>query len=841
MWGNRRLKFAHKLSPIPVATIEHIKTPIFDLMRQFRTPDDELFIKSKVLSNDDVLLNELVISRDMLFIITNVLSKSFFQPVAEIPLINAFIALCESKHYDLTELVKDLAWISENLFHPLPNILPSGKNYKRKERHNSSQQTLFGDFSDDSGIRQVSKAWSREKSSRNSYTINRLNIWDLIFPILSPPLDLNFIEEIDFPEGCSPYPYQRTGIEFLIEHPEALLADETGTGKTVMASVALRILFHQGKVKKCLVVCPPVALNVWDDHLFRWAPELRVTVVRGTPEVREYDWKYPAHIYLTTYETLRSDLSSEIKRKKLFKCPDCATQLQFPQKVDLSDAVFPEYKCPKCNAPLDIEDLPLKMSLLSRDSLKEINLVILDEAQRIKNPTSQRSRAVKKTNPKWRWALTATPLENKLEDIVSIFEFIKPGYIRKDNLTTDLVKGLIKPYTLRRTKKEVKPEMPEKIHSEIWLDLDGEQRSIYNAWEARERKRLEEIGAKVTKMDIFAVIQKLKQICNFHPENKLSPKTEALLEKIEEIADQGKKVLVFSQYKQEGCEKLADLFNRKNFKYVYYKGGMSDAQRKRAEETFKSKDDVPIFLGVLAAAGESLNLQVAKYVIHFDHWWNPARMWQAEDRAYRINSDETVNVYNLWVKDTIEARIHKKLKEKGLLFQKVMGGLSEEIIDEFITIDEWLEIIGVKSINKTKKEPSKKPLIDNIYDMLTNLDPLKFEEIVKQLFYKLGYQNAKTTKKSHDGGIDIVASRLIAGGTEKAIVQCKRTAKIGVDYARALLGVVAADQSISKAYLVTSGIASNECKLFCDRDGRLVLMEGPMLANYIKQFEIKLT
>jgi len=481
------------------------------------------------------------------------------------------------------------------------------------------------------------------------------------------------------------------------------------------------------------------------------------------------------------------------------------------------------------------------MSLLSRDSLKEINLVILDEAQRIKNPTSQRSRAVKKTNPKWRWALTATPLENKLEDIVSIFEFIKPGYIRKDNLTTDLVKGLIKPYTLRRTKKEVKPEMPEKIHSEIWLDLDGEQRSIYNAWEARERKRLEEIGAKVTKMDIFAVIQKLKQICNFHPENKLSPKTEALLEKIEEIADQGKKVLVFSQYKQEGCEKLADLFNRKNFKYVYYKGGMSDAQRKRAEETFKSKDDVPIFLGVLAAAGESLNLQVAKYVIHFDHWWNPARMWQAEDRAYRINSDETVNVYNLWVKDTIEARIHKKLKEKGLLFQKVMGGLSEEIIDEFITIDEWLEIIGVKSINKTKKEPSKKPLIDNIYDMLTNLDPLKFEEIVKQLFYKLGYQNAKTTKKSHDGGIDIVASRLIAGGTEKAIVQCKRTAKIGVDYARALLGVVAADQSISKAYLVTSGIASNECKLFCDRDGRLVLMEGPMLANYIKQFEIKLT
>jgi len=566
------------------------------------------------------------------------------------------------------------------------------------------------------------------------------------------------------------------------------LADETGTGKTVMASVALRILFHQGIVKKGLIVCPPVALNVWDDHLLRWAPELRVTVVRGTQEIREYDWKYPAHIYLTTYDTLRSDLSDEI----------------------------------------------------NENYIKDINITVIDEAQRIKNPEAKRSKAVKKIISKFRWALTATPIENKLDDLVAIFEFVKPGYLKLGDLTPSNAQELIKPYTLRRTKKEVKPEMPDKIRAEIWLDLDREQRKIYDAWEANERKRLEEMGENVTKFHIFGVIQKLKQICNFHPDETKSPKTEALLEKLEGISEQGKKTLVFSQYKKEGIEKISNILNHKNYNFVTYQGGMSDRQRNDIVNKFRNNKEVLIFLGALQAAGESLNLEQATYVIHFDHWWNPAKMWQAEDRAYRINQEETVNVYSFWVKDTIESRIHRKLMEKGLLFQKVVGGLSEELIDEIISKDEWLEILGVKIKRKPDQEDRKDLPVAKIFEILGKINPIYFEEIVKNLFHKLGYQNARTTKRSHDGGIDIIASRAIAGGIEKAVAQCKRMEKVGIEHARNLLGVVAADPAISKAYLVTTGLASPECKIFCDRDGRLALIEGPLLSRYIEEFGIKI-
>lgn len=738
----------------------------------------------------------------MLFSIPEIITKDLFQIIREpkniectniitdqenILIIQLFHALKNCEVLDHTDFLDNITSISNNLFRQLAIPLYRGKRYK-KEKQFSPQQKLFSEFDDNSGSRPISKTWSREKTSPNSFSINRLDIWDLIFPILSPPLDFDFPQEIDFPDGCAPYPYQWEGIKFLIEHPEALLADETGTGKTVMASVSLRILFNQGKVNRCLIVCPPGALDVWDDHLYRWAPELRFTVVTGTKEIREYDWRYPAHIYLTTYDKLVGDLSDEI----------------------------------------------------NSSFIKDFDIVMIDEAQKIKNPDIQRSKSVKSISSTWRWAITATPMENKLDDLVSIFDFIKPGYLKLDGLTSENANGLIKPFTKRRTKKEVKYSMPDKIKSEIWLDLDEEQRKFYNAWELRERRELEELGEKITRVHIFAVIQRLKQICNFQPDKHKSPKTEALLEKLEEITQQGSKVLVFSQYIPQGVDKISQLLTRKNYNYVTYKGGMSDVQRKNVVNRFKNDPDVTIFLGTLGAAAESLNLQEATYVIHFDHWWNPAKMWQAEDRAYRITQEETVNVYSFWMKGTIEAKIHQKLREKGLLFQKIVGGLSEKQIEGLISTEEWLDILGVK----IKKEPAKRPAeglsLEKIFENIGQMDPLHFEDLVKNLFRKFGYENAKTTKRSHDGGIDIKASRAIVGGIEKVIVQCKRMSKVGIEHARNLLGVLAADPTTSKAYLVTTGLASPECKIFCDRDGRLALIEGPLLSRYIEEFGIKI-
>lgn len=290
-------------------------------------------------------------------------------------------------------------WASDNLFVPLGRSAAHGKNYA--EQHPDVKQKEMFDWSTEKtqppeGGR---KAYTIRKTGPQSWEGRAASLWDLIYPILLPPLRVDFGQILDLPSPL--YEFQIGGVEFLRSHPEALLADEMGTGKTVMATVALRILFQQGKVSTALIVCPASVLDVWDRHLLEWAPPLVTTVVRGNKQVRENDWRFPAHVYLTTYDTLRNDVMGE--------------------------------------------------TLLGGDRLESFDVVIADEAQQAKNPESGRSRAIKAIMPKFRWALSGTPLENRLDDLISIFEFVKPGLLQAEGLTPREAQQLIKPYFLRRS------------------------------------------------------------------------------------------------------------------------------------------------------------------------------------------------------------------------------------------------------------------------------------------------------------------------------------------------------------------------------------------------------
>ncbi|MBS1794116.1 MAG: DnaJ domain-containing protein [Acidobacteria bacterium] len=590
--------------------------------------------------------------------------------------------------------------ISENLFRRLLAQKVNGKSYDKKGRTQPEQPDLFSqNVKPKQKSNDFVKAYKREKTqgSISSHQTKSLTFWDLLYPILLPPLDVNFNSQFEL--FAPLFKFQPAGIEFLVKNESALLADEMGTGKTVMSSVALKLLFRLGKAKKALIISPVSLLKTWQDHLLNWADELELTAVRGTPEVRKLDWSYNAHVYLTTYDTIASDFLTKIKRHHKFTCPKCKLNLNLGNKITLEDEDLPNYSCPKCKVILNdyiIKNLPKKSSIVDPSIFESFDVVLIDEAQYIKNKSSDRSRAVRLLKPRYKWALTGTPIENRLDDLVSIFSFVKPKLFNNDSVSPRRAAELIKPYFLRRLKKDVMKDLPPKVIQEIWLELDDDQMKAYKSVEQAGVKEIEDLGGRVTKLHIFSLIGKLKQICNFAPGKTKSSKTEELLDLVEQIKANGQKVIVFSQYDVEGVAKLEKLLQP--FGVSLLKGGMSDAARNMAIERFKKDPSIAVFLATIKTGGVGLTLTEASYVIHFDHWWNPALMWQANDRVHRSGQKSSqVNIYSFWMQGTIEERIHFILKEKGLLFDEVINGLSVDDVDEMFSIDDWLEVLGIKT------------------------------------------------------------------------------------------------------------------------------------------------
>jgi SNF2 family DNA or RNA helicase len=691
--------------------------------------------------------------------------------------------------------------ISDNLLEPIARATVNGKDYRVKPQPRQRREKgLFGELEEARRSPGLRKAYSEALDDRR-VTRQTLTIWDLLFPVLKPPLNIDAPEQLDLPNDL--YPFQIEGVRRLVSNQSFLLGDEMGTGKTVMTSVALRILFHQGKVRRALVVCLKSILGVWDTHLRDWANTLSVTVVSGPKDVRRIDWRCPAHVYVATYDTLRNDTD---------KGPDEAKSL---------------VECPAADSTFDA--------------------VVVDEAHAINNPTSGRTKAVRQiaSRAKYRWALTGTPIQNSLDDLRSLFDFLRPSLFSKTQVLTPAeAREKIEPYFLRRRKQDVFPELPSKIRSEEWLDLDPEQESEYQSALAHARDDFRSGAKEFTRLHVFALLNKLKQICNFASGCSSSPKSDALREHVEEIVANGKKVLVFTQYKEEGVHKLRPLLEEHGL--VSVTGETSEAMRRSAFQQFQDDASRRVFLATIKAGGEGITLTAASYVIHFDHWWNPAVAWQAEDRAHRKGQTETVNVYSFWMRGTVEERIRGILERKGILHEEVIERLSEADFDQALTIDDLLEVLdldraSVRMPETERRRAEQAANVAEILERLGKLAPHDFEEAVMQVFQQaLGYTNARVTGRPADGGIDIEATKLTRGNRERVVVQCKRMADVGPGYARELLGVVSADPSLSKGYLVTSGRLTKQCRDFLQSQGRLEGIDGVQLAKWICDHKIEI-
>jgi SNF2 family DNA or RNA helicase len=507
--------------------------------------------------------------------------------------------------------------------------------------------------------------------------------------IVSRIKSLKNFEEVSQPENFEGElrPYQKTGLTWMTNmcalNFGLCLADDMGLGKTIQI-IALLQHFKQNygeELNSVLVICPTSVLYNWKREINKFGPDLAVEMHHGPNRIKDpknigtYLQEY--QIILTSYGTIRND-------------------------VDL------------------LKTLPFSG-------------VIVDESQNMKNYEAQQTQAIYQLQSQYRICLSGTPIENRLMELWTLFNFLNPGLLgsRKEfqeefvipierfhnKEAIEKLKTIISPFILRRVKtdKSVISDLPEKNEMKIYVELSETQLKLYkelvndilNKFESGESK---EQGKSIL---ILSMLTKLKQICN-HPYQYLhkkltyeilkenydsfisqSPKLERLLDMLDEVIDKNEKAIIFTQFTQMGDILETILQYKYDFPILYFHGSVPAEKRKTIVESFQSDSigSPPILILSLKAGGTGLNLTGANTVFHIDRWWNPAVERQATDRAYRIGQTEPVNVYKFITIDTIEEKIDKLIQEKKELADAVIASgeswiseLSDEKIKDLISI-----------------------------------------------------------------------------------------------------------------------------------------------------------
>lgn len=462
----------------------------------------------------------------------------------------------------------------------------------------------------------------------------------------------NIEEQIDIPKGLTVElrNYQITGFKWLkiLDNYKfgGILADDMGLGKTIQLLAVIQEYLEQEKnPKPSMVVCPSSLCLNWNSEIKKFTPTIKTLVIHGNAEerkrqiedIKNYD------LIITSYDLLKRDIE--------------------------------EYKKVDC----------------------EFKYIIADEAQYIKNNNTQNAKVIKEIKSDTRFALTGTPIENSLSELWSIFDFIMPGYLysykkfkelyempivkENDEWAIKKLKMLIEPFIMRRTKKEVLTELPDKTISILNNEMQDEQLKIYMAYMTKAKKEVsQEIntnGFEKSQIKILALLMRLRQIC-CHPSLFISnyrgesSKLNQCIELLRDAISSGHKILLFSGYSSM-LEIIEKELKKEKIKYFKLTGQTKVGDRIKLVDEFNNNDDVKVFLISLKAGGTGLNLIGADMVIHYDPWWNLSAENQATDRTYRIGQKKNVQVYKLITKDSIEERIYELQEKKSNLAKTMLS------------------------------------------------------------------------------------------------------------------------------------------------------------------------
>ena len=452
--------------------------------------------------------------------------------------------------------------------------------------------------------------------------------------------------------------YQKDGYRWLSTLAEwgfgGILADDMGLGKTVQM-----LAFLLAKRKRALIVCPASLVYNWAGEVEKFTPDLKAVVIAGTGEKRrkEYEDSRLADITITSYDLLKRDID--------------------------------EYKD------------------------RAFDYMVIDEAQYIKNASTQAAKAVKEVQAGVRFAMTGTPIENKLSDLWSIFDFIMPGYLYNYKYYKDEIEGpivqqadeaalkrlqtMVRPFILRRKKQDVLKDLPEKQEEVVYTQMNEQQRKLYQAHVLRLRAELANKTEDEFKQDsirYIAELTKLRQICCspeliYEDYHAGSGKLDTCMQLILSAVEGNHHVLLFSQFTQM-LDVIREQLEKRQISYLYLSGKNSKLQRKQMVDAFQ-QGGISVFLISLKAGGTGLNLTMADIVIHYDPWWNIAAQNQATDRAHRIGQKNAVNVMKLVAKDSIEESIIKLQEQKARLSEDVIEG--KDIAEYRLSKDEILGLL----------------------------------------------------------------------------------------------------------------------------------------------------
>ena len=474
--------------------------------------------------------------------------------------------------------------------------------------------------------------------------------------------DMGNVSDADFkvPEGLQRVlrNYQKTGFRWL-RTIEAwgfggILADDMGLGKTLETIALLADAYGSGRVKQpSLIVCPASLVLNWESELRRFAPALSVAAVMGNAaDRRQIIERTDAHIWLTSYDLLKRDI-------------------QYYEG-------------------------------------KAFHYEIVDEAQYIKNHTTQNAKAIKVIRSQVRFALTGTPVENSLAELWSIFDFLMPGYLYTYNRFRDrfeipivredskravaALKRMVSPFILRRLKAEVLTELPEKVETTVYVSMEAEQEKLYRANLLRMRENLDQNKSE-NKIQILSMLTRLRQLCcepglvyeNYKGE---SGKLTACLSLVEQSVDSGHRILVFSQFTTM-LDILKKQLTRRKLSFYELTGSTPSKERLAMVNAFNA-GGAQVFLISLKAGGTGLNLTGADVVVHYDPWWNKSAQNQATDRVYRIGQKNSVQVYSLICQGTIEEKIQMLQAKKSALADSIMtdggAGLAQMSREEILAL-----------------------------------------------------------------------------------------------------------------------------------------------------------
>jgi SNF2 family DNA or RNA helicase len=473
--------------------------------------------------------------------------------------------------------------------------------------------------------------------------LEKLNDKTKLEPIADPPELKGKLRE-----------YQKRGVSWL-NYLEGLglngcLADDMGLGKTIQV---IARLVHEKSVTKevppTLLIVPTSVIGNWSKEIEKFAPHLRTTVHHG---------------------------SNRVKDEAEFKAV-C-------QELDVAITSF----------TLARSDEKLLSSI-------EWQRIVVDEAQNIKNPKAAQTKAIAKLPSRHRLALTGTPVENRLLDLWSIFNFLNPGYlgkeahfrktfetpIQKDNDRTQsaTLKKLVEPFILRRVKTDqsIIKDLPDKVEQKLFCNLTKEQASLYEAVVKDVEQKLQSAEGIERKGLILSTLMKLKQICNhpmqfLHDNSEFSPdrshKLSRLSEMVDEVMEEGESLLIFSQFTEIGESLEKYLKHTCHYNTHYLHGGTSRKKREQMITAFQDPESEPsIFVLSLKAGGVGITLTKANHVFHFDRWWNPAVEDQATDRAFRIGQKKNVFVHKFVAIGTLEERIDQMIEDKKKLAGAIVG------------------------------------------------------------------------------------------------------------------------------------------------------------------------